>query len=240
MKPTKSIITVLFVLLTAQMASAYYCPSTGRWLSRDPMGEPGFENLLSGGTTPTPMSQARWIKRDSAAAKQDPNRYAFIGNNPISQIDAKGLRIWVCTIPTSGFPLNGCGRHAYLWDDRKATADKDRECGMESAYGYGISGNGSGNYGPVDPDSNDQGPWTGNGEKGTAECYPVDDSAGNENAVMSCCSKTANNGPFLPYVHDCHSAVDSCLKANNLNIPPHSRGDPISNHIKDIQCCCRE
>jgi uncharacterized protein RhaS with RHS repeats len=45
MKATKSIILVLFVLLTAQITSAYYCPSTGRWLSRDPIEEQGGENL---------------------------------------------------------------------------------------------------------------------------------------------------------------------------------------------------
>ena len=36
MKTTKSFLVVLFVLAAAQIASAYYCPSTGRWLSRDP------------------------------------------------------------------------------------------------------------------------------------------------------------------------------------------------------------
>jgi hypothetical protein len=26
--------------------------------------------------------------------------------------------------------------------------------------------------------------------------------------------------------------------ANNLSSPPHSRGDPVSNHVKRIQCLC--
>jgi hypothetical protein len=68
MKTTKSILVVLFMLAAAQIASAYYCPSTGRWLSRDPMGEPGFENLRAAGImSPTVMpgsQSARWLNRD--------------------------------------------------------------------------------------------------------------------------------------------------------------------------------
>ena len=71
MKTANSIITVLFVLLAAQIASAYYCPSTGRWLSRDPMGEPGFETLRAARVvpqaevaSPTSLPAGRWINRD--------------------------------------------------------------------------------------------------------------------------------------------------------------------------------
>jgi hypothetical protein len=45
MKTTRLIIVVLFVLMTTQIASAYYCPSTGRWLSRDPHEEQSFALL---------------------------------------------------------------------------------------------------------------------------------------------------------------------------------------------------
>src|ERR1035437_1942720 len=63
MKTTKPILTVLFVLLTAQIASAYYCPSTGRWLSRDPIGEPGFQVQQMAAQIPAVTSD-RWINRD--------------------------------------------------------------------------------------------------------------------------------------------------------------------------------
>jgi hypothetical protein len=49
-------------LLFAQSALAFYNPSTGRWLSRDPLGK-------SGGL----------------------NAYAFVANQPLSWIDSKGL-----------------------------------------------------------------------------------------------------------------------------------------------------
>ena len=99
MKTAKSLIVVLCVLLTAQIASAYYCPSTGRWLSRDPIGEPGFVNLRAAGVVPkigqvvnsVSLPRGRWIKRDVATVKTAPNSYAFVFNNPIEQYDLLGL-----------------------------------------------------------------------------------------------------------------------------------------------------
>jgi hypothetical protein len=64
MKTTKSIPVFLFVLLSVQLASAYYCPSTGRWLSRDPIGEPGFQTLQMDAQMPASTS-SRWINRDA-------------------------------------------------------------------------------------------------------------------------------------------------------------------------------
>jgi hypothetical protein len=135
MKTTKSIIVVVFVLLAAQMASAYYCPSTGRWLSRDPMGEPGFENFRAAAVVPRVgqiansafMPPARWVNRDSAAAKKDPNRYAFVLNNPIVQYDLLGLDCPGCDKPplvpssiwnvTSGdCALRCCAQHDQCYD----------------------------------------------------------------------------------------------------------------------------
>jgi len=48
-------------LLIPQTAHCFYNPSTGRWLSRDPLGELG-----------------------------GPNLYGFVGNNPVSRIDPLG------------------------------------------------------------------------------------------------------------------------------------------------------
>lgn len=94
MKTAKSIIVVLSVLLTAQVALAFYCPATGRWLSRDPIGEPGFQLLQQvSQTTHAPAvmpSSSRWIHRDSA----DGNSYAFVHNNSISYVDPVGLFDW--------------------------------------------------------------------------------------------------------------------------------------------------
>jgi len=96
MKTAKSISVVLFVLLTAQIASAYYCPSTGRWLSRDPIGEPGFQALQTATRAPrigssTSSQTARWIQRDPIPKNDEPNFYEFVGNNPIIVFDRLGL-----------------------------------------------------------------------------------------------------------------------------------------------------
>jgi hypothetical protein len=96
MKTIKSSLVVLFVLLTAQIASAYYCPSTGRWLSRDPLGEMGFQALQVAAKTtikPTPLAPSdRWINRDLIPKRGEKNLYGFVENKPVSFIDYLGLQ----------------------------------------------------------------------------------------------------------------------------------------------------
>ena len=62
----------------------------------------------------TSPSTARWINRDG-------NLYTFVANNPVDRVDPLGLKIWVCSVETSGFPFYGLGTHAYFWDDRTGT-----------------------------------------------------------------------------------------------------------------------
>jgi hypothetical protein len=85
--------SALFVALwTTQSARAWYDPSTGRWLTRDPIGEPGFQVLRRAATTPQPegalSSPTRWIHRDS---RENENRYLFVLNDPVNEIDYLGL-----------------------------------------------------------------------------------------------------------------------------------------------------
>jgi hypothetical protein len=91
MKTTKSIIVVLFVLLTAQIASAYYCPSTGRWLSRDPIGEPGFQVSQVAAQVHTTATSNRWINRDPNNHGLGLNLCAFVGNDAINNKDNLGM-----------------------------------------------------------------------------------------------------------------------------------------------------
>jgi len=86
-------------LLTAQTVSAYYNPSTGRFLSRDPMGEPGFQLIQRAVPVVQPNaslleSSGRWINRDSSEGQDTAGPYCFVGNNPIGN---KPILSWAIT-----------------------------------------------------------------------------------------------------------------------------------------------
>jgi len=109
-----SAVVLVISMLTAQTAFAYYNPSTGRWLSRDPIGEPGFQTLqMAQGTSqvgpvPAARQSSRWVSRDPisepafkvfsdkyrGAFDWDAEKfiYGFVNNNPISATDALGLK----------------------------------------------------------------------------------------------------------------------------------------------------
>jgi hypothetical protein len=94
------ILFTLAALLIANQASAYYSPSTGRWLSRDPNGDPGFELLRASSAVPKVgqiasaayLPPSRLFVRDTVESKREPNRYDFVANTPISAVDLFGLR----------------------------------------------------------------------------------------------------------------------------------------------------
>jgi uncharacterized protein RhaS with RHS repeats len=100
------ILLVLFVSIAffaTNNASAYYCPATGRWLSRDPNGEPGFETLRAASIVPklgqiagtASLPPSRLANRDPIATKNQPNRYGLVNNNALNYFDPFGLDIWV-------------------------------------------------------------------------------------------------------------------------------------------------
>lgn len=115
---------VLFIALWAtQTASAWYDPSTQRWLSRDPIGEPGFQSLSGNLRTAqiiessTPQQPKRWINRDSAGPglsnvhplladfeRENLNGYCFVHNNPAVFVDPLGLD---CNFFCLGDPILG-------------------------------------------------------------------------------------------------------------------------------------
>jgi RHS repeat-associated protein len=69
----------LIVLFGAGDAFAFYNPSTGRWLSRDPINEPGFKVSNS--------------SRKTFDRVEERNLYLFVVNRPINAVDAFGLAI---------------------------------------------------------------------------------------------------------------------------------------------------
>ena len=70
----------------AEQASAFYNPGTGRWLSRDPIEENGGVNL-----------------------------YGFVGNQPVSNVDALGLSPVLSGSTVSGPIPSGSKSGAFNW-----------------------------------------------------------------------------------------------------------------------------
>jgi hypothetical protein len=70
----------------------YYKTSTGTWLCKDPLGEPGFEVLHGASVVPRiGQVRSRTLVRGFIAEKKGPNLYAFVKNDPESKIDLFGL-----------------------------------------------------------------------------------------------------------------------------------------------------
>lgn len=96
-------IGLLFAIL-ATNAFAYYAPGQGRWLSRDPIGEPGHETLLNNGS--------KRPRSGRIAERAGPNLYGFVANNPVTYLDRDGREVFsycpVCLAPLSPFEKHQC------------------------------------------------------------------------------------------------------------------------------------
>ena len=82
----------------------YYIPSTGRWLSRDPLGEAAFFSFYS---QSKPLSESKTLARAALGPT-----YTFVFNQPTITSDSLGLDRWGYFVPI----------HAYViidrWDER--------------------------------------------------------------------------------------------------------------------------
>jgi len=77
----------LWVLLSAtHLASAFYDPSLGRWVNRDPIKELGHFALR--------------YRHSVQIGIKEKNSYTFVKNSPIDRVDTLGL-------DDRGWPLNG-------------------------------------------------------------------------------------------------------------------------------------
>lgn len=90
-------LAILATLMVVDSALAYYNPATGRFLSRDPVGEPGFmlvqQTAMVAGITRGGMESSGFIPRDPEYVQEEggSNRYAYVCNGPLNWIDPFGL-----------------------------------------------------------------------------------------------------------------------------------------------------
>lgn len=94
------LLAVVALILFVDVAQAYYTPGLGRFISRDPIMELGFEMSVNVGA-PT---LALYLPDDPEYVQElgGSNRYAYVYNNPANKIDAFGL----CASPPAGVRIN--------------------------------------------------------------------------------------------------------------------------------------
>jgi hypothetical protein len=70
-------------MMSVQCGYCFYSASTGRWLSRDPIGEPGFEALR---------------RERPRILATGPDLYPLLANDPMNRADFLGLKDWEALI----------------------------------------------------------------------------------------------------------------------------------------------
>jgi hypothetical protein len=77
-------LVLLSLAASLQITLGYYDPAAQHWINRDPVGEPGFQAAKALSSVGHQVSFAR-----NAIRRQ--GLYHFVGNSPLSVVDAFGL-----------------------------------------------------------------------------------------------------------------------------------------------------
>ena len=146
---------VLLWLAFAPVAQAFYNPSTGRWLNRDPIGEAGFTLLTNGKHAASGAQEEGESERGLPTQPDGLNLYRFVSNDPIGGYDAFGLWELRCR-PLAGFgKVTGqkhcwieCGGHSYSLLNDDGIANRHIDDARDKGKGTAVA-SGSGNCGCI-------------------------------------------------------------------------------------------
>jgi len=98
------LVVMLGLGLASSSAWAFYNPTAGRWLNRDPIGEPSHEVFFN--------KDGRRQRSRLAAGRAGPDLYGFVANSPITHADRDGREVFaycpVCLQPLSPFESHKC------------------------------------------------------------------------------------------------------------------------------------
>lgn len=211
----------------------YYDPVTGRWPSRDPIGERDFKNeaveyseILSQSSSLSQLAETelsnlaslsglspihyRSVKKEleKSGRKASRNLYGFVQNDSVSSYDLFGL-LKVCSSHAFGSPL---ANHAYL----NGSDDGATSCGQNGSSGKGDpTGDGAPNN-PGDP-CNEVALPPGKSPREAASC------------ICNCMKRKGETSlPWLPGANDCHKQLKDCFKECGIAYPgaPGGRLNP--------------
>jgi RHS repeat-associated protein len=225
-------------LLLPQTGLCFYNPTTGRWLSRDPMIEAGCRTLARQGRLNGVLEQ---------------NSYAFVANDPLRKWDLLGMigegGVWPppsneVNPPPTG-PFKKCKIalmcHGVNFPHTPIPTGQ-QHCGLVIDLGDGVydlnGGGGTENRRNLTPGSasDASGPWTDN-DPSVCECLfanikswndkhvPRDNLCANSNWNLKCMNKKCNvkldwGTQKLPWGYNCRECVRWGTTGGSGSMPP--------------------
>ena len=211
----------------------YMDPLTGRWPSRDPIGEEEGFNLMLGSSgilasldrfrkgihltvTKREVSQfgvTTQIVERIPDVDELMSGYVFIANDPVNQLDVLGLTLYACLTPTMG----GNATHAFVYSSY--LGPKKGKWGMHGCSGTALPGDDGG--GDLRPDLKN------------CSIIPVPHGMSEKEAFEKIKHwKGWHKNIWCPWLNDCHGQLEDAVKAAGLQWPklPGGRliqpGDP--------------
>ena len=87
-KPHRRALPLLLLLLSAQLACAYYDPGLQRWINRDPKDETGFYRVW--------RNDARRAQPATGPSASRVNLFTYVSNGPVNAVDPDGRQAgWI-------------------------------------------------------------------------------------------------------------------------------------------------